>query len=124
MYDVGSILTAGGTATSPDMTFAWSAGTHEDGSGNWFVHVVCDYGGGTDRSNKADAYIPWSSADDVKVEPAPNPAITIDGRVSAKFWGDSSYVVVFKGAMILVGKNRIDSPEGVVVAVSVEDVDK
>ena len=91
--------------SSPDSTFVWDV--VEQGN-NLLVKV--SYGGGTDINNIGTATILVGSTNPVKITPAQNSAISVNGSVTA-VWGDenTSYVVSFTGQMVLVNVNNIIS---------------
>ena len=91
--------------SSPDSTFVW--GVVEQGNN---LQVKVSYGGGTDINNLGTATIPVGSTDSVKITPAQNSAISVNGSVAA-VWGDKngSYVVSFSGQMVLVNVNNMIS---------------
>ena len=91
--------------TSPDLTFVWDV--VEQGAN---LQVKVNYGGGTDIDNLGTATIPVGSTTPVKMTPAQNSAMSVNGTVSA-VWGDTnnSYVVSFTGQMVRVNMNNIIS---------------
>ena len=91
--------------SSPDSTFVWDV--VEQGSN---LQVKVNYGGGTDINNLGTATIPVGSTNSVKITPAQNSAISVNGSVTA-VWGDknNSYIVSFSGQMVLVDVNNIIS---------------
>ena len=91
--------------SSPDLTFVWNVVEQGD---NLLVKV--NYGGGTDINNVGTATILVGSTESVKITPAQNSAISVNGSVTA-LWGhkNTSYVVSFSGQMVLVNVNNIIS---------------
>jgi len=91
--------------SSPDSTFVWDVVEQGDN-----LQVKVNYGGGTYINNLGTATIPVGSTNPVKITPAQNSAISVNGTVTAT-WGDTnnSYVVSFSGQMVLVNVNNIIS---------------
>jgi hypothetical protein len=96
-----------GAPNSSDSTFVWDVVEQVN---NLVVKV--SYGGGTDTSNIGTATIPVGSTNPIQITPAPNPAISVIGSVTAA-WGNNnkSYVVTFSGQMVRPNVNNIISSD-------------
>jgi hypothetical protein len=94
------------TITTPQFTFLWSASV---ANGNLQINV--SYGGSTETNNGASATIPWGNTTAYPMLSGQNnPAITVDGTVSALFSADQqSYVVTFSGSMVEPGVINVSS---------------
>lgn len=103
---VSGIGATRGAETSPDFTFIWDASEQ----GQTLV-VNCNFGGQTNQNNSATATIPWGSSTPVTMSNQQNnPAISVVGNVQA-LWSPSqtSYVVLFNGAMVRGNVNNVFS---------------
>jgi len=94
------------TTSVPQMTFDWSSEIDEDGQ----LHVRVNYGGGTETNNGYETTIKPGSTEPVAFVATQNPNIVIKGYVEAVWANDNvSYIVSFRGNMVLTGINNVAS---------------
>ena len=104
---VSGIGATRGAETSPDFTFIWAASETSSETSQSLV-VNCNFGGQTNVNNSASATIPWGSSTPVTMtNQQNNSAIAVVGSVQV-LWSSTqtSYVVLFYGAMVLRGVNN------------------
>lgn len=108
------------TTNAPQMTFAWTAQVVATSS-QTAIQVTVNYGGGTAENNQQQVQIPWGWTSPVAIPGGQNPAISVNGSVSALYTSDASALVTFTGNMIYPGTNNITCTGAIVAACIAQD---